>query len=103
MKYIYSAWSISFSLTDFIYLDIFNRCAEILLKDITKQVLNELEETAIPQETPLLLAAENGHANASLFILDKAMISFLTNLDYNICSIISHIIPILKKKWIVSV
>ena len=50
-----------------ICLYLYVRCAEILLKDITKQSLNVLEENTIPHETPLLLAAQHGHANASFF------------------------------------
>ena len=43
------------------------RCAEILLKGITKQSLNELEENTLRYETPLLIAAENGHSEVSIW------------------------------------
>ena len=32
---------------------------------MAKKTLNELEKTTLPNETPILLAAQNGHADAS--------------------------------------
>ena len=60
----------------YLFVIICVRCAEILLKGITKQSLNELEENTIPHETPLLLAAQHGNANVSfLNILNKNLMS----------------------------